>query len=313
MSALRSLTGRVIVVLALAALIPTVAIGALAFDRTRDDLEREVVRGNLALVRALGAGLDATLQDARRAVEIAAATWADGRATATAVDEADRRATARLLGRLDRDVPVLSRLVIVDGNGNAVAGDALPEGVDLEARSFGGYVGDAIFVDGHPRVPLVVQARSRTGELVGFFVLADRTFLVIQPHGGDHVQFMKAGIMEVPDAFIVSKGDLDEAATATFHALGASLRLAAPGASDRPIYRTSALTGAGVAELGAAIAAVPSGGLDARAPYYFERWVATEYGRAGLRRLAGLAPTTAAYLAAHGGLDGAQQAFAQIS
>ena len=140
--------------------------------------------------------------------------------------------------------------------------------------------------------------------------LADRTFLVIQPHGGDHVQFMKAGIMEVPDAFVVSKGDLDEAATSTFHALGASLRLAAPGAQDRPIYRTSALTGAGIAELAAAIATVPSGGLDARAPYYFERWVATEYGRAGLRRLAALAPSTPAYLAAHGGLDGAQQAFA---
>ncbi|MBZ0238160.1 MAG: protein kinase, partial [Deltaproteobacteria bacterium] len=75
--------------------------------------------------------------------------------------------------------------------------------------------------------------------------LADRTFLVIQPHGGDHVQFMKAGIMEVPDAFVVSKGDLDEAATATFHALHATLRLASPGAADRPIYRTSAHTGAG--------------------------------------------------------------------
>lgn len=141
--------------------------------------------------------------------------------------------------------------------------------------------------------------------------LADRTFLVIQPHGGDHVQFMKAGIMEVPDAFVVSKGDLDEAATATFHALGASLRLAAPGASDRPIYRTSALTGAGIGELAAAVAAVPSGGLDARAPYFFERWVATEYGRAGLRRLATLAPTTVGYLSASGGLDGAQQAFAR--
>lgn len=139
--------------------------------------------------------------------------------------------------------------------------------------------------------------------------LADHTYLVLQPHGGDHVQFMKAGIMEVPDAFVVSKGDLDAAATATYHALAASLRLAAPGAGDRPIYRTSARTGAGVAELAAAVAAAPRGGLVARAPYFFERWVATEYGRAGLRRLAALAPSTAAYLAAHGGLDGGQEAF----
>lgn len=167
---LPSLTARVIVVLALAALIPTVALGSLAFFRVRTDLEREVVRGNLALVRALGAGLDATLQDARRAVEIAAATWADGRTSAGPADDADRRATARLLGRLGRDIPVLARLVIVDGDGAVIAGGALPAGVDLAARSFGGYVGDALFPDGHPRVPLVVQARSRTGELVGFFV-----------------------------------------------------------------------------------------------------------------------------------------------
>ncbi len=140
--------------------------------------------------------------------------------------------------------------------------------------------------------------------------LADRTFLVLQPHGGDHVQFMKAGIMEVPDAFVVSKGDLDPAASATYHTLSASLRLAAPGAGDRPIFRTSALTGAGIDELAAAVAAAPAGGLDRRAPYFFERWVATEHGRAGLRRLATLAPTTATYLATHGGLDGAQQAFA---
>lgn len=170
MTVVRSLTGRVIVVLALAALIPTLAIGTLSFFTTRADLEREVVRGNLALVRALGAGLDATLQDARRAVEIAAATWADGRTAAAPADDPDRRATARLLGRLGRDIPVLARLAVVDGDGRVVAGDALPAGVDLAARSFGGYVGDALFVDGHPKVPLVVQARSRTGELVGFFV-----------------------------------------------------------------------------------------------------------------------------------------------
>ncbi len=170
MTALRSLTGRVIVVLALAALIPTLAIGALAFTRTRADLEREVVRGNLALVRALGAGLDSTLQDARRSVEIAAAAWADGRVAAAPVDPADERATARLLGRLERAIPVLARLAVVDSDGKVIAGDPLPAGVDLAARSFGGYVGDALFVDGKPRVPLVVQARSRTGELVGFFV-----------------------------------------------------------------------------------------------------------------------------------------------
>lgn len=166
----RSLTVRVVLVLALAALIPTLAIGALAFARTRADLEREVVRGHLALIRALGALLDATLQDARRTVELAAATWADGRTQAGATDDADARATGRLLARLDRDVPVIARVVIVDGAGAPVAGGALPAGVNLQARSYGGYVGDASFSDAGPQVPLVVQARSRTGELVGTFV-----------------------------------------------------------------------------------------------------------------------------------------------
>ncbi len=161
---------RVIGVLALAALIPTLAIGALAVARTRADLEREVVRGHLALIRALGANLDATLQDARRTVELAAATWADARLQAAPTDDADRRATARLLARLDRDVPVIARVVIVDPSGAAIAGGPVPAEVDLGRRSFGGYVGDVAFGERGPQVPLVVQARSRTGELVAVFV-----------------------------------------------------------------------------------------------------------------------------------------------
>lgn len=166
----RSLTTRVVLVLALAALIPTLAIGALSFARTRGDLEREVVRGHLALIRALGALLDSTLQDARRTVEVAAATWADRRTSAAPTDDADARATARLVARLDREVPVIDRVTITGDGGAVVAGGPLPAGVDLDARSFGGYVGDAGFTAAGPHVPLVVQARSRTGELVGVFV-----------------------------------------------------------------------------------------------------------------------------------------------
>ena len=138
--------------------------------------------------------------------------------------------------------------------------------------------------------------------------IADMTFLVLQPHGGDHVQFMKAGVMEVPDAFVVNKIDLDGAA-ATVHALRASLRLAAPGRQDRPVYRTSARTGAGLDELAAAIHDAPGPGLTGREPAFFTRWVEAEYGRWGIERLARIAPDAEKYLAAHGGLDGAQAAF----
>ena len=79
--------------------------------------------------------------------------------------------------------------------------------------------------------------------------------------------------------------------------------------SRASVIVTSAVTGAGVAELAAAIAAGPRGRLIDREPYLFERWVADEHGQAGLRRLAARAASTAAYLGAHGGLDGAQLAF----
>lgn len=140
--------------------------------------------------------------------------------------------------------------------------------------------------------------------------IADATWLVVQPHGGDAVQFMKAGVMELPDGFVVSKGDLGAAAGATAAALTSALGLAAPGAPPRPVIVTSAVTGAGVATLAAAIAAGPRGRLLDKEPRWFERWVADEHGQAGLRRLRGLAPSTAAYLIACGGLEAAQIAFA---
>src|SRR3954471_13254235 len=95
-----SLRWRVLLVIVLAAVLPTVVVGVLAISRARGDVEREVNRGALAHIRALGAALDGTLQDARRTVELAAATWAD------APD--DQRTTQLLARRLRRDVPIVS-------------------------------------------------------------------------------------------------------------------------------------------------------------------------------------------------------------
>jgi LAO/AO transport system kinase len=139
--------------------------------------------------------------------------------------------------------------------------------------------------------------------------LADMTFLVMQPHGGDHVQFMKGGIMEVPDVFVVNKVDLP-GANATVHALRASLRLGGPGRADRPVLKTSARSGLGVDELATAVRGAPGPHLAERELAFFRRWVEGEYGRWGNEKLAKLAPDLAGYLAANGGLDGAQLAFA---
>ncbi len=158
-----TLRWRVLVVLALAAVVPTVSVGVLAIMRARDDVEREVQRGALAHIRALGAALDGTLQDARRTVELAAAAWAD------APD--DVRETQLLLKRLRRDVPIVHSLSIVDPDGTLLFGDPQPQPVDTGSHSFGGYIGDAAFVGGRPVVRLVVQARGRTGELMGVVIV----------------------------------------------------------------------------------------------------------------------------------------------
>ena len=157
-----TLRWRVLIVLALAAIVPTIIVGALAIGRARRDVEREVIRGALAHIRALGAALDGTLQDARRTVELGAATWAD------APD--DPQQTALLVRRLRRDVPIVHALSILDAEGRLVAGDPVPASANVGSHSFGGYVGDARHVEGRPIVPLVVQARGRTGELKGVIV-----------------------------------------------------------------------------------------------------------------------------------------------
>lgn len=79
--------------------------------------------------------------------------------------------------------------------------------------------------------------------------LADSTVVVLVPEGGDEVQTMKAGLMEVADLFVVNKGDRPEA-DKFVRALHAML---APAFSRQqaaiPIIKTVATTGQGVADL----------------------------------------------------------------
>ncbi len=119
--------------------------------------------------------------------------------------------------------------------------------------------------------------------------VADKTFLVLQPHGGDEVQFLKAGIMETPDAFVLNKCD-DPSTERGYHQLRSSLWLARPFDADEvPIFKTSAKTGVGVAELVASLAAhlaaEPSRRPERRDALFLERWVREEWGRAGSRFL----------------------------
>ena len=157
-----TLRWRVLLVLSLAAIVPTIVVGWLAISRARHDVEDEVQRGALAHIRALGAALDGTLQDARRTVELAASQWADA--------AGDHKSTELLVRRLRRDVPIVETLSILDPDGVLAFGDPIPHGVDIGSHSFGGYIGDAVFERGKPVIHMVVQARGRTGELMGVFV-----------------------------------------------------------------------------------------------------------------------------------------------
>ena len=47
--------------------------------------------------------------------------------------------------------------------------------------------------------------------------------MIVQPGSGDVLQFLKSGIMEVPDVLVVNKADLGQTAARTVAIRGASL------------------------------------------------------------------------------------------
>jgi len=158
------------IILAIAAIVPVLAIGALTTYRANTDVKSEVVRGRLAQVRALASALDQELQGARRSLELASAWWADERDVDQTNSPESQRVMHRLWRRLHREVPIYSDLSILDVHGNIVFGPQLDSGIDLGAHSFGGFVGDVVYDQETPYVPVVTQARSRTGEQVGVLV-----------------------------------------------------------------------------------------------------------------------------------------------
>lgn len=142
--------------------------------------------------------------------------------------------------------------------------------------------------------------------------LADQVYLVLAPLGGDEVQFLKAGIIEVPHAFVLNKCD-EPAATQSFNHLQNSLWLARPFDEDPvPIYQTSAKTGQGIAELAAVLVAAldaDHSGIAGREPYFFFRWVKDEWGRVGTTHLDLALGGAPAWLSKCGGFERAQQVF----
>src|SRR5207245_634238 len=67
--------------------------------------------------------------------------------------------------------------------------------------------------------------------------VADAVVVIIQPGSGDVLQFLKAGIMEVPDVLVVTKADLGRVAARALADLKAALR--SLGARDTAVVAVS--------------------------------------------------------------------------
>ncbi|MEZ5923585.1 MAG: methylmalonyl Co-A mutase-associated GTPase MeaB [Hyphomicrobiaceae bacterium] len=79
--------------------------------------------------------------------------------------------------------------------------------------------------------------------------VADTVVLCVQPGSGDTLQFMKAGIMEIPAVAVVTKADLGAAARRAVADLKVALSLVGDSEWEIPVCAVSATTGEGVTEL----------------------------------------------------------------
>jgi LAO/AO transport system kinase len=119
--------------------------------------------------------------------------------------------------------------------------------------------------------------------------LADYSFLILQPLAGDGIQFMKSGIMEVPDAFIINKCDEKELATSSFHMLISSLEFLKDtinGHNIPKIFQTSALKKIGIDSLLEFMMSIQQQrSRENETKEQIEKMVRSEYGNFGLRIL----------------------------
>ena len=161
--------------------------------------------------------------------------------------------------------------------------DAARAGVAILAPVF-----DHVFVE----TVGVGQAESDVTSIV------DTLAYVASPGGGDVLQFIKAGLIELPDVFAVNKADLGEAAANTAHELAGALELGGREAFGwkPPVLLVSARDGTGVDRLLETIRAhrehqLASGALRARREVGREDGVlaqlAERYGSHGLAQLGG--------------------------
>jgi LAO/AO transport system kinase len=168
---------------------------------------------------------------------------ADGRTVAVlAVDPSSKRSGGSLLGdraRIDHDPGDDGVLIRSTAAGNRLGGLAPPtrEAAEALAAAF-----DVVVVE------TVGVGQSETD----VEQVCDTLAVIVQPASGDTLQFLKAGIMEVPDILVVTKADLGDVALAARRDLAAALR--SLGQRETPVLAVSSVPpGAGIDELVSAL------------------------------------------------------------
>jgi LAO/AO transport system kinase len=128
--------------------------------------------------------------------------------------------------------------------------------------------------------------------------LVDTLVFVAQPAAGDTIQFLKAGVLELPDVFAVNKADLGALAERSARELESALALGEKPDAQwvAPVVLVSARDNTGIDALEAAIGRhraqlAASGGLAARRRRGRDAWLrsvlARRYGSFGLEALGG--------------------------
>jgi LAO/AO transport system kinase len=154
-------------------------------------------------------------------------------------------------------------------SGGAVLGDRLrmqahasDEGVFIRSMATRGHLGGlarstgdaALVLDAAGKDIVIIETVGVGQDEVDIIRTADVSIVTLVPGTGDEVQALKAGIMEIADIFVVNKADR-EGADRLVSAVETNLMLHsyADGEWRPPVVKTVATTGAGVAELVAAI------------------------------------------------------------
>ena len=206
----------------------------------------------------------------------------DGRSVAVlAVDPTSRRSGGALLGdraRIEVDPSDRGVFLRSTAAGNRLGGlaPATRAAAAALAAAFDIVVIETVGVG---------QSETEVGDV------ADTVAVIVQPASGDILQFLKAGIMEIPDVLVVTKSDLGRIAARARADLEAAVRTL--GASDTEVVAVSAVPpGAGIEELVEALdrhrAALdlPARRTRSRRMHALDDFAA-EHGEGGLRALGG--------------------------